>query len=207
MKLRAVLLVIGITTALAAFAPGGAGAATLHGVVVAKQHGTLLVAGPNGVVRAVRGSAAVGARLSGSRVVGHASRARIHGVVVKRVGRTTFLSSNRHLLAVSTNDPTPAPAGSVVDSTVTVAPNGDLEDENEDAVGHVAGDLTIQATVTAVGAGTVTLSVNGQSVTVSLPNGLTLPATVVGQTVTLHVSLGSDDQGDDQDDDDGGGDD
>jgi hypothetical protein len=55
----------------------------------------------------------------------------------------------------------------------------------------------------------VTLSVNGQSLTVNLPAGLTLPASVVGQTVTFTVSLkgrGDDDQGDD-DGGDGGGDD
>ena len=57
----------------------------------------------------------------------------------------------------------------------------------------------MQATIKAVAAGSVTLDVQGQSVTVSLPGGLTLPASVVGQTVTINLSLsnGSDDQGDD----------
>ena len=191
MKLRTLLLV----TVAAAVWAGSAHA----GVVVAKQHGTLLVASADGTVHAVRGHASVGARLVGARVVGHAGRARLRGVVVKRVGATAFLSSNRHLLAIRSADPTPAPTGSVVDTTVTVQPNGELEDENEHQVGQVNGNLQVSATIPAVGAGTVTLSVNGQTVTLDLPNGLTLPASVVGQTVTFSVALGAndDDQGDD----------
>lgn len=209
MKLKAILF---IAAAVAATVGAGrANAAGMRGVVVAKQHGTLLVASANGVVHAVAGTASVGSRLAGSRVVGRAHRAHIHGVVVKRVGATAFLSSNRHLLAVHSTDPTPAPAGSVVDTTVTVQPGGELEDENETESGSVTGPLQISATITAVGAGTVTLSVNGQTVTLNLPNGLTLPAAVVGQTVTFSVDVGSgDDQGDDDqhgDGGDGGGDD
>ena len=199
MKIKALLL---ISIAAAVWA-GSAHA----GVVVAKQHGMLLVASANGTVNAVRGHASVGARLAGTRVVGHADRARIHGVVVKRVGATAFLSSNRHLLAIHSADPTPAPTGSVVNTTVTVQPNGELDDQNEDAVGQVNGSLPISATITAVGAGTVTLSVNGQTVTLDLPNGLALPATLVGQTVTFSVDVGSnqEDQGDDNGGDNQGG--
>jgi hypothetical protein len=202
-----------------------ANAASFRGIVVGKQHGLLLVATPSGTVQAVRGHAAIGSRLQGSAVIGRATRARIHGIVVKRVGSTMFLSSNRHLLAVhmgrglAANNPTnpssvagPAP-GSVVNTTVDVKDNGELDEQNEDQVGQVNGNIQVQATITAVGNGTVTLSVNGQSLTVNLPAGLTLPASVVGQTVTFNVSLdnqGDDDQGDDNGGDhggDGGGDD
>jgi hypothetical protein len=50
--------------------------------------------------------------------------------------------------------------------------------------------------------------VNGESVTLDLPAGLTLPSSLVGQTVTISVSLSQDDQGDDNqgDGDSGGGD-
>lgn len=212
MKLRGVLLVLGLV-ALASAAT--ANAASFRGVVVGKQHGLLLVATPSGLVQAVRGSAAIGSRLQGSTVVGHASRARIHGVVVKRIGSTMILSSNRHLLAVhmgrglAANNPNPGsiagPApGSVVNTTVGVNGNGELDEQNEDTVGQVSGNIQVQATITAVGAGTVTLSVNGQSVTVNLPAGMTLPASLVGQTVMLNVDLGNGDQGDDQGEDDGG---
>ena len=97
MKLKGVLLLIG----LAALLPAGANAATFRGVVVGKQHGLLLVATPSGAVQAIRGRAAIGSRLLGSTVIGRATRARIPGVVVKRVGTTMFLSSNRHLPAHS----------------------------------------------------------------------------------------------------------
>ncbi len=203
----------------AALAPSTAGAATLHGVVVARQHGLLLVATPSGLVQTVRGTAAIGSRLDGTRVVGHAATARLHGIVVKRIGTTMFLSSNHHLLAVHTGrtlanlSPTPgqsitgAQPGSVVNTTVGIQQSGELDEQSENEVGQVSGNVQVQATVTAVGAGTVTLSVNGQSVTVDLPAGLTLPSSVVGQTVTIGVSLGNGSQGggDGQGDDGGGG--
>ena len=66
----------------------------------------------------------------------------------------------------------------------------------------------MQATIAAVGVGTVTLNVQGQTLTVNLPAGLTLPASLVGQTVTITLSLNQDDndsQGDDNDDHGGGG--
>ena len=205
-----------VIVGLVALAPSGAGAATAHGIVVGKQHGLLLVASPSGVVQTVRANASIGSILSGTRVVGHAKRARLHGIVIKRIGSTMFLSSNHHLLAVHTGRVLAAAAqtttpttGAVVNATVAVKENGELDEQGEDDVGQVNGNVAVQATVTAVGAGTVTLSVNGQSVTVNLPAGLTLPSSVVGQTVSINVSLG-DDQGDDNDnqgdDDSGSGD-
>ncbi len=65
-----------------------------------------------------------------------------------------------------------------------------------------ASSIAVQATISAVGAGTVTLNVQGQTLTVPLPGGLTLPAALVGQTVTINLSLAPDDN--DQGDDDGG---
>jgi len=216
---RSVLLPL--LLAVAALAPSGAGAGTVHGVVVGKQHGLLLVASPGGLVQTVRATASIGSVLSGTRVVGHARRAHLHGIVIKRIGSTLFLSSNHHLLAVHTGrvlaaaaQTTTPTAGAVVNTTVAVKENGELDEQDENEVGQVNGNLTIQATVTAVGAGTVTLSVNGQSVTVNLPAGLTLPSSVVGQTVSINVALDdNDDQGDDDQGghggggDDGGGDD
>jgi len=200
---------------LVALAPSGAGAATVHGVVVGKQHGLLLVASPSGLVQTIRARASIGSVLSGTRVVGHASRARLHGIVVKRIGTTLFLSSNHHLLAVHTGrapasvaQPVTPGTGAVVDATVAVKANGDLDEQDEDEVGQVNGTIQVQATVTAVGPGTVTLSVSGQTLTVNLPAGLTLPASVVGQTVSLNLSLANDDdQGDDDHSGHGGGDD
>jgi hypothetical protein len=228
--MKRLALMVAATAALGVW-PAASNAATFKGVVVAKQRGALLVASPAGAIRAVSGSASVGARvvLSGGHatVVGRAQTAHVRGIVVRRVGAIVFLSSNRHLVAVHTgrrlaaaSDTTPAPAtpttpqpGDVVSSQVTIR-NGELdEDSSEDLGSSGAGSLQVQATVSAIGAGTVTLTVGTQTLTVPLPGGLTLPASLVGQTVTLSLSLngnGNDDENDDGgngENGDGGGDD
>jgi hypothetical protein len=210
MKLKGVLAVLVVAAAGAAFWPAAGGAATFRGVVVAKQHGSLLVTSQSGVVRAVRGRAAVGSRVvvtgAGAAVVGRARTALVRGIVVRRVGTTMFLSSNRHLLAIhnarrladTSPTPTTPQPGAVVSAQVSVA-NGDLEEQDEQEVGQVnSSSIQVQATISAVGVGTVTLNVQGQTLTVQLPGGLTLPASLVGQTVTISLSLdqGDDDQGD-----------
>lgn len=216
-----------ITTLVAAAAvwPAASGAGTLGGIVVAKQHGSLLVASPSGLVRAIAGHASVGSRveLSGGRlvVVGRAHTARIRGIVIRRVGSTMFLSSNKHLIAVHTGrrlasavDTPPAPTatlpagtGTVVSTQVAIGSTGELDEQSEDDLGASSSDsLQVQAVVSAVGPGTVTLTVGGQSLTVQLPGGLTLPASFVGQAVTINLSLsdqsgnnGGDDNGDNSD--------
>ena len=212
--------------------PAASSAATFKGVVVAKQRGALLVASPAGVIRSVSGSASIGARVSLSgghaSVIGRATTARIRGIVVRRVGTTVFLSSNRHLVAVHTGrrlasasdttapiTPTapitttaPAP-GTVVSSQVTIQ-NGELDEDSSETVGQTnSSTLQVQAVVSAVGPGTVTLTVGTQTLTVPLPGGLTLPASMVGQTVTLTLSLdgqNGDNNNDNSNDDDQGGD-
>ena len=214
-----IVILVALAGAVAAFWPAAAGASGLNGIVVAKQHGSLLVVSPAGALRTVHARADVGARLMGTTVIGRATHARIHGIVVRRIGTTLILSSNRHLLAIPNRvgrrltgtAPAPTVPGAVVNADVTIA-NGTIEEVDEDEVGVVnASTLTIQATVKAVVAGSVTLDVQGQSVTVPLPAGLTLPASLVGQTVTLNVALddqqGDDDHGDHHGGHDGGGDD
>jgi hypothetical protein len=98
-------------------------------------------------------------------------------------------------------------SGAVVTTDVSIR-NGTIEEDDETEVGQVnAATLFVQATIKAVGPGTVTLDVQGQSVTLRLPAGLTLPASLVNQTVTINVSLSSDDDQGDVNDDDGGGND
>lgn len=190
-----------------------AGAATVRGVVVARSHGTELVATRTGLVVAVKGAARIGSRVVGGRAVGRAHHATIHGVVVATKGLTEFVASNHHLVAIRAgrqlagSGSSSAPAvGTVVTSTVTVHANGQLGEDSETEDGQDGSStIQVQATVAAVGSGTITLTVNGQNVTVDLPSGLTLPASLVGQTVTITVSLSQDDQGDDQGDDSGDG--
>jgi uncharacterized membrane protein YgcG len=83
----------------------------------------------------------------------------------------------------------------------------EIDEQDEDDVGQVANNtITVQATIAAVAPGSVTLTVQGQTLTVPLPAGLTLPASLVGQTVTVQLSLGgNDDQGDDDHGGDNGG--
>ena len=194
--------------AVALMAPGFAHGATARGVVVARSHGTLLVATRSGRVVQVKGHAAVGARVVGHRVVGRARHARIHGVVVKQKGSTLFVASNHHLLAIRTgrhladHGSGGTPPGTVITSTVTVHKNGELDQDDQNEVGEDNDNtIQIQATVAAVGPGTITLTVNGQNLVVELPGGLTLPQSLVGQTVTVNVSISQNDdnQGDDDD--------
>jgi hypothetical protein len=209
MKFKGFLLLAAMAAVTAALWPAAGSAATFKGIVVAKQHGTLLVASPAGLVRAVSGNAAVGSRvaLSGGHatVVGHATKAHVRGIVVRRVGTTLFISSNRHLLALhtarvlaDTTPITPAAPGTIVSAQVGIS-NGQLDEQDETQVGQVSGNtLAVSATIAGVAPGSVTLTVQGQTLTVPLPAGLTLPLSFIGQTVTVNLSLaGGDNQGSD----------
>jgi hypothetical protein len=141
-------------------------------------------------------------------------------VVVGRNATTMFLSAGRHLLAVHTArrtasvGSTPVPLvplpGHAVSTTLHISNGGQLDDEGDDDLGP-APAVSVDATIAAVAAGSVTLTVNGQTLMLPLPAGLTLPATLVGTTVTLQLSfpggqpqVSGGNQGDDQGDDDGG---
>lgn len=215
---RVVLAAVPVALVLAAPA-AGARLSNAPWVVVGRQHGVLLASSNSGVVEAVHGRAAIGARvrLRGDRVAGVVGRARtalIRGVVVRRTGGLTFLSAVGHLLVVHTGrrpasatDTPPAP-GTVVAQTVSIDDQGDLDDQGEQALGQ-SPQVQIQAQISAVGTGTVTLTVNGQQLTLPLPGGLTLPSALIGTQVTLNVTFAggaatASDQGDsnDQGDDD-----
>jgi hypothetical protein len=222
-------LFLAVAIAAAAVFPTGALAGTFSGVVVGNSAGNLAVASKSGVVRTVhtRAHLRLGARVqvngTAVRAVGVARHARIHGVVVARAHGVTFVAAGRSLLAVRSRSgrrlaavgPT---SGSVVNANVAIG-GGQLTQQSLQVTGQ-AGSVTIQAPVTAVGPGTITVTVNGQSLTIPLPAGIQLPASLVGQSVTLNVTLSisgptaqveDDDQGEDNDDqgddDDEGGDD
>ena len=213
---KVVVFLVVVGAAVSASPALAARSASAHGVVVSKERGTLLVAGARGAVTAAHGSFAVGTRVttrSGRLVaVGKATRAVIHGVVVRTRGRVTFVSAGQHLIAIHTGrrlssasdsspgQPTP---GTIV--TTTVGINGpELDEQSEDDQG-TAQQAQIQAPVTAVGPGTVTVTVNGQSLTLTLPNGLTLPSSLVGQQVTLTLSFSNGNVTADDDNGDNGG--
>lgn len=144
--------------------PAAAGALTAHGVVVARSHGRSLVATRSGSVFQMKGHASVGSRLVGRQVVGRANRAPIHGIVVAHKGATMFVASNRHLLAIRTGSRSSSratPTGTVVTSTVAVHQSGQLDQQSQTQDGQdCSGSVRVQATVAAVGAGTITLVAN-----------------------------------------------
>ena len=209
-----------VTAVVAAFAfPAGAFAGTFTGVVVGKSGSNIAVASKSGTVRTVHTSAhpRIGARVrvngAAVRVLGLARHARIHAVVVKRVGGATLVAAGKSLLAIRSSGRrlssvagSGPSTGAVVNSNVDIA-NGQLTQQSMQVVGQ-AGSATVQAQVTAVGPGTITVLVNGQPFSIALPAGIQLPASLVGQFVTLNLTLAQggvtategDDQGDDNDD-------
>lgn len=228
---RLVLAAAALAT-VAIFPSAAPAAQTSTGVVVGKSGNALALASKSGAITTVhtRTRARIGARVrvSGTsvRVIGFAHRVRIHAVIVRRSGSMTFLAGGHSLLAVNSGRQlasvvaTSQPGtGSVVNTTATVTQSGQLNAGSTQVVGHLS-SIQVQAVVTGVGAGTITLSVNGQPLTIPLPSGIQLPATLVGQTVTLNLNLtggqataededqgDNDDQGDDNNDqgEDGGG--
>ena len=231
--MKKLVLAAAVVATVAIFPSAAPAAQSFTGVVVAKSRGALAVASRTGAITTVhtRAHARIGARVrvSGTavRVIGFAHRVRIHAVIIRRSGSTTFLAGGHSLLAVhsgrqlasvvSTSQPG---TGAVINTTATVTQSGQLNAGTTQVVGQLS-SIQVQAVVTAVGPGTITLTVNGQPLTIPLPAGIQLPATLVGQTVTLNLNLtggqataeeedqgDNDDQGeddDDQGDDDGGG--
>src|SRR5919198_3211334 len=144
------LSLLAVVFALAAALPAHALAATFKGVVVGRTGGTIAVATAKGTVHTIRAHARVGAvvRVVGTRVrvIGRAHRAHVHGVIVRRAGRTTFVAAGRSLLAVQGRRALAAVSGAglsmgtVVNATVGINGNS-LANEGMEAAGH-------QATVT-----------------------------------------------------------
>jgi hypothetical protein len=191
-------LVFAAVAAAAIALPSNAFAGTFGGVVVGKSAGHVAVATKSGAVRTVstRAHVRLGARVRVNgrslRVVGFARSARIHAIVVKRVGGRTFVAAGRSLLAIRSQrafaSVTSGPSsGAVINTTVGIA-NGQLVQQAMQVVGQ-AGQVTVQAQVSAVGAGFITVLVNGVPLQISLPAGIQLPASLVGQFVTLNLRL------------------
>jgi hypothetical protein len=215
-------LILSVVGALAVAYPATAGAATFKGTVVerlASRH-VLVVAARSGAAWSVHTTSAarVGAvvtvsatarrdgTFSASRVAvtGRANRARVHGVVLQSVAGLTFLSAGRSVVLVHTGGRALASVGdhgakpgAVANVGVSIGANGTLSATSITTTGQ-ANTVVIQATVTSITpatattAGSLTLSVNGQTLTVPLAPGTTVPATLVsGSTVSLTISFGS----------------
>jgi hypothetical protein len=192
-------LLFAAAVTVAAVFPTSAFAGTFTGVVVAKSGSHVAVASKTGAVHTVttRAHPRLGARVrvSGTalRVLGQAHRARIHAIVVKRAGGKTYLAAGSSLLSIRSGRTFASLAGSgpssgaVVNTTVGIS-NGQLTQQSMQVVGQT-GSVTVQAQVTAVSAGSITVLVNGQPFSIPLPAGIQLPASLVGQFVTLTLNL------------------
>ncbi len=214
--MKKLFLAVAIAAAAAVF-PTSALAGTFSGVVVGNAGGNVAVASKSGAVRTIhtRAHPRIGARVrvngAAVRTVGAAHQARIRGVIVNRAHGVTFVAAGRSLLAIRSRSgrrlASKGPAsGPVVPTNVSIG-NGQLTQQSMQVTGS-ASSVTIQAPVTAVGPGTITVTINGQSLTIQLPAGIQLPASLVGQTVTPKVTLAvsgptaqpeNDEQGDDND--------
>ena len=240
-------LLVTLAAAVATLYPAAAGAARFGGVVVAKQpkRHALVVASRAGTVRTVRTSAlrfrvgsrvVVSARLlrdgtfRASRIAvrGHARRARIRAVVVRRLNGRKLVSAGHSVFAIRTGrldtmsarDDGGDQPGDQVDETVTISPGGDLDEENEQEVGH-ENVLELEGSFVSLSGNILTIKTEeGSTIPVVVPSGFALPTFAPGQHLELKVSVSGttftlvnvkdeDDQGEDNDDqgDDGGGDD
>jgi hypothetical protein len=238
------LLFLAALAATAISAPATANAASFKGIVVAKQNSrhALVVASRGGVVRTVRARtlrARPGSRVSVSarrlgdgtfraaRVAAHGRvhHVRIRAVVVRRLRGGLLVSAGHSMLRLRTARRTAAAGGGsnpkpgdVIETTVTIQNDGELDEDDMDEVGH-ENVVEVEGKVVSFDATTIVIQPEeGGPITITIPNGFTLPtslkagdkveakASVNGTTLTL-VKLKSEDDEDDNNDDDNGDDD
>jgi hypothetical protein len=198
-----------VAVAAAAPAPAALAATphptTLKGVVVAHEsaRGTLVVATAKGAVATLRTSARrpVGARVvvratrlpdgtyrtAAVRSAGAATKARLHGVVVAVRPAQLLLSAGGSVLSVARgrslaaagatrNDAQP---GDVVNATVTISTDGQVEENGLTVVGSTS-LVRLEGTIGSLDASTLVLAVeHGAVTTIAIPSTLTLPSTIV----------------------------
>jgi hypothetical protein len=159
------------------------------------------------------------------RALGHVHRAAFRGVLVRTVGSTSFFAAGHNVVVVHTAarsvasarslaDASPLAPGDAADVEVTITAAGQLdEDSMTPTPSGNASNVTLQVTIaavtpaTATTAGSITLTINGQTLVLPLPAGTVLPsAFVANATVGFTVEFkqpgedngqGDDDQGDD----------
>jgi hypothetical protein len=207
---------IGLATLLALAIPAHAGAASFHGVVVAKQpgRGTLVLAMPDGhglTSRGGRANVRLGdkislqgvslrdgtIRTSRLRVLGHTRFATIRGVVVRALARGTMLATGRSVILVRHR---------AVRAVASITDHGRLEpgDVADFRVRFDDDDLVEQAPAVPVGQSALVriegaivsttplvVSVEGLPITITIPAGTRLPALDPGQRIELTVHVGA----------------
>ena len=192
MRILSRLLVVAAAAALAAPALASAAPVATRGVVVLATHSGSL----RRVTLAKPGRLAMGAlvQVRGSRVsvIGHARKAKVRGVVLRRAHRSFALAGNGSVLAVASASP-PAP-GQQVTATVQVTPTQLSDDDGEMEVEHAhTPSAELRGTVLGQDATTLQLSVNGFPAGLVVGLGtLTIPTLAVGTRVEARVALGPD---------------
>jgi hypothetical protein len=208
--MKRLALLVPVAAAAAAAAVPTAGASTFGGVVVkrdAARH-TIAVASPAGVVRTVRTNRlrAAGTRVSvsaaklpdrtfrASRVaaLGRASAARVHGVVLRRLGARTLVSAGGSVLSIRTTARTVASAnamrpGTVVNARVRIS-RGALSSPRLIQAGQVT-SFEAEGTIASLSPLQLTIE-HGVTITLTVPAALTLPASLaVGDRVEAIVQF------------------
>ena len=125
------------------------------------------------------------------RVVGNVRHASFRGVLVRTVGSTSFFAAGRSVVVVHTATRSVASArssrsslspGEAAEIEVTIAAGGALHEDSvtptpSDDANEVMLQVTIAAVVpaTATTPGSITLTINGQTLVIPLPAGTVLP--------------------------------
>ena len=209
-------LLVALAAVAAVALPAGASASGYHGVVVAKQarRGVLVLALPGGRGLTVRAASLAGFRvgerigLQGKRLSDGSIRASrltagrrlrtatIRGVVVRQLPRSTLVATGRSVIRIhharvrvlASRSDSGLSAGTVARFDVRFGNDDELEQTSVTTTGQT-GTVRIEGVVQSVTPFVV--SVEGLPVTITVPAGTSLPATLAaGQRIELNVSVG-----------------
>jgi hypothetical protein len=208
MKLK---MLVGLAAIVATTVPAQARASAFAGTLVAKQsqRGKIVVAARGGIGLTVQTSARarVGDRISFQglrlhdgtvrasrlRVLSHARRALIRGVVVRQLPRSTLVATGGSVITIrhratrhlaSASDHGGLRTGSIVEFRIRIH-DDDLFEEAAIVIGQ-GGDVQIEGTVVSVSP--LVVSVEGLPIAITVPIGITLPtALAAGRRIELIV--------------------
>jgi hypothetical protein len=200
--LSKVLIAVAVGVLAAPAVAGAAKSPGTHGIVVQRdaKAGAVVVATRSGKLQRIKvakpSSIAMGSvlQVTGTKVsvVGHARKAKLHGVVVRRHRHSFALAGNGSVLAVTS--PSPPTPGEQVTATVSVNSTSLSDDDgNEEVDGQNVASAELRGTVLAQDATTLRLAVTGfpSGLVIGL-GGQTIPTLAVGTPVEARVALGPD---------------
>jgi RNase P/RNase MRP subunit p29 len=182
--------------------PATAAPRSVKGVVVAKRaHGTIVVAtGRKGLavtVRAATRRVRLGDRVNivGTHlhVVSHVKKARIQGLVVKRLAHSLRVASGHSILTIHTRSRALAShhdggrEGQIGEFEIEFRHDGLFE--HGFTAGSASGTVRIEGRL--VSASPLVVSIEGLPIEITVPNGMTLPPLTPGQEVELTVQAGA----------------